>query len=142
MAKDILQILLVEDDPGDVGLVRKALDAFGGRVLLHVVGDGLSALNFVRCEAPYQNAPRPDLILLDLNLPMKTGQEVLREIRQDSKFARIPVLILTTSESEIDITAAYRAGANCFVSKPMVLGEFMQTVQSMVRYWMRMVSAP
>lgn len=138
--KNIIQLLLVEDDPGDVDLVRKALAVFEQRVALHVVEDGLKALCFVRREPPYQNAPHPDLILLDLNLPMKTGQEVLREMRGDSRVKQVPVLVWTTSDSETDIRAAYQSGANCFVSKPVVLGEFIRSVQSMVGYWMKMIS--
>lgn len=114
-----IEILLVEDSPGDVRLTREALKEAKMRNNLHVVGDGVEAMSFLRKKDKYANAPRPDLILLDLNLPKKDGREVLAEIKSDEDLKNIPVVVLTISKSEEDILRSYNLHANCYVTKPI-----------------------
>src|SRR6266853_2335766 len=125
-----IEILLVEDNPGDVRLTREALREAKVRNNAHVVIDGVEAMAFLRREGIYTQAPRPDLILLDLNLPKKTGREVLEEIKQDNGLSHIPVVILTTSQAEQDILESYRFRANAYVTKPVDLEQFLKVVQS------------
>lgn len=132
-------VLLVEDNPGDVRLTREALrDA---KVLnhLHVVADGVEALAFLRRQGAHEGAPRPDLVLLDLNLPKKDGREVLEEIKQDPKLEHIPVVILTTSQAEQDIIESYRLRANAYVTKPVDLEQFLKVVKSIEEFWLEIV---
>ncbi len=135
-------ILLVEDNPSDVHLTRQALrqSAITGR--LHVVEDGERALRFLRREGPYVEAPRPDLILLDLNLPGMDGRRVLEEIKADSELRRIPVVILTHSTAEADIGACYDRFANCYIVKPVDFDSFEAAVRSIERFWFRSVTLP
>jgi chemotaxis family two-component system response regulator Rcp1 len=118
-------ILLVEDNPGDVRLMREALATNGMSGTLHVVEDGEQALSYLKGREPFKNAPRPDIIFLDLNLPRRDGREVLAEIKANEALRRIPVIVLTTSESDSDIQRAYELYANCYVKKPADLDEYL-----------------
>jgi chemotaxis family two-component system response regulator Rcp1 len=137
-----IEILLIEDNPGDVRLTQEAFKE--GKVLnnLRVVKDGVEAMAFLRQETPYNNAPRPDMILLDLNLPKKDGREVLAEIKQDPILKRIPVVILTTSEAEQDIFKTYNLYANCYITKPVDLDQFVMVVKSIEAFWLTVVKLP
>jgi chemotaxis family two-component system response regulator Rcp1 len=136
------KILLVEDNPGDVRLTREALKE--GKILneLNVVEDGVEALAFLRREGRYADAVRPDLILLDLNLPKKDGREVLQEIKGDGALKKIPVVVLTTSAAERDILKAYDLHANCYITKPVDLEQFMRVVQLIEDFWLTIVKLP
>ena len=135
-------MLLVEDNPGDVDLAREALADSKIHNQLLVVDDGVKAMEFLRREGPYTSAPRPDLILLDLNLPRKDGREVLAEIKSDDNLRRIPVVILTSSKAEKDILQSYNLHANCYISKPIDLNQFMLVVKSIESFWLSMVVLP
>ena len=137
-----VQILLVEDNPGDVRLTQEALK--DSRMLdnLHIAKDGLEAMAFLHREGRYTDAPRPDLVLLDLNLPKKAGREVLAEIRADESLRRIPVVVLTTSQDEEDIIKAYNLNANCYITKPVELEQFFKVVKSIVEFWFTVVKLP
>ena len=137
-----IEILLVEDSPGDVRLTREALTANKIRNTLHVVADGVQALAFLRKQGKHANAPRPNLILLDLNLPKKDGREVLAEIKGNGDLRRIPVVVLTTSGAEEDILKAYDLNANCYVTKPVNLDSFIQVVKSIESFWVMVVELP
>lgn len=137
-----IDILLVEDSPADVDLTREALSDAKVFNELHVVDDGVQALAFLHREGAYADAPRPDLILLDLNLPKKDGREVLAEIKQDPSLRRIPVVILTTSEAEQDILKSYDLHANCYITKPVDLEQFVTVVQSIENFWLMIVKLP
>lgn len=139
---DTIEILLVEDDPGDVELTLESLREEKVRNRLHVVGDGVEAMRFLRREGPYSDAPRPDLILLDLNLPRKDGREVLEEIKTDPDLKRIAVVILTTSSADEDIIRTYRLSANCYVTKPIDLDSFRKVVQAIEDFWLSVVRYP
>lgn len=141
MAKPI-EILLVEDNPGDVRLTREAFKE--GKVLnnLSVVEDGAEAMAFLRQQGKYADVPRPDLILLDLNLPKKDGREVLPEIKGDTNLKRIPVVILTTSKAEQDILKTYDLHANCYVTKPVDLEQFISVVRFVQHFWLSIVKLP
>lgn len=137
-----VEILLVEDNPGDVRLTVEALKE--GKVLnrLSVVQNGVEALAFLRREGQYANAPRPHLILLDLNLPKKDGREVLAEIKTDDHLKRIPVVILTTSQAERDVLKSYSLHANCYITKPVDLDQFIAVVKSIEEFWLGIVMLP
>ncbi len=137
-----VEILLVEDNPADVALTGEALQE--GKMLnnLHVVNDGVEAMEFLHREGKYQSAPRPDLILLDLNLPRKNGREVLEEIRADPELTVIPVVIMTVSKDEKDIYETYRLHANCYIRKPVRFGEFIEIVKSIENFWFSIVLLP
>jgi two-component system, chemotaxis family, response regulator Rcp1 len=137
-----VEILLVEDNPGDVRLTKEALKEGKVRNNLHAVDDGVKALAFLRREKPYENAARPDLVLLDLNLPRKGGREVLEEIKRDSLLRHIPVVILTSSEAEQDIVRAYELHANCYITKPVDLDQFITVVKSIEDFWFSIVKLP
>jgi CheY-like chemotaxis protein len=138
----MFEILLVEDNPGDVELTREALLESKIHMDLSVVPDGVEALAFLRREGQYAHAPRPDLILLDLNLPKKDGRTVLGEIKQDRSLRNIPVVILTSSQAEQDIVRAYDLHANCYVTKPVDLDQFISIVQSIEQFWLTVVKLP
>jgi len=138
----IVEILLVEDNPGDVRLTIEALEEGKMRINLCVVTDGEEAMTFLRGEGQYDQAPRPDLILLDLNLPRKDGRQVLAEIKSDESLKRIPVVVLTTSNDEIDILKSYGLGANCYVTKPVDLNQFIKVVKSIEEFWLTIVRLP
>jgi two-component system, chemotaxis family, response regulator Rcp1 len=131
----IPELLLVEDSPGDVRLTKEALKDTPAPSRLSVVQDGEEALAFLRHQGVYAQAPSPDLILLDLNLPRKDGREVLAELKMDPKLKRIPVVVLTTSEAEQDILQAYDLHANCYITKPMELDAFLETIREIFRFW-------
>ena len=137
-----VEILLVEDNPGDARLAREALKDSKIRNSLSHVEDGVEALAFLRQQGDYAAAPRPDLILLDLNLPRKDGREVLAEIMQDPDLKRIPVVILTISKDEEDVLKSYSLHANCFITKPIDLGQFMKVVKSIEDFWLTIVKLP
>ncbi len=137
-----VEVLLIEDNPGDVRLTKEAFRE--GKVInnLHVAVDGEEAMQFVRREGKFQDVPRPDLILLDLNLPKKDGREVLEEIKSDDDLKCIPVVILTTSRSEEDIIRTYNSHANCYITKPVDLNQFLNVVESIEDFWVTMVKLP
>jgi chemotaxis family two-component system response regulator Rcp1 len=137
-----IDILLVEDNPGDVRLTVEALKEGKVHNNLSAVGDGVKAMAFLRREGKYADAPRPDLILLDLNLPKKDGREVLAEIKADTKLKRIPVVILTTSKAEEDILKTYNLHANCYVTKPVGLDQFIEVVKAIEDFWLTVVKLP
>ena len=137
-----IEILLVEDNPGDVRLTQEALKEAKVRNNLHVVEDGVEALAFLRQEGQYADAPRPDLILLDLNLPKKDGREVLADIKADDELKRIPVVILTVSKAEEDILKTYNLHANCYITKPVNLDQFLAVVKSIEGFWLTVVKLP
>ncbi len=139
---DPIQVLLVEDNPGDVRLTRIAMAQSKLLVNLSVVGDGVEALAFLHRTEAYADAPRADLILLDLNLPKKNGWEVLEEIKADEALRCVPVVVLTTSEAEEDVLSAYRHFANCFITKPIDFNQFVKTVQSIEDFWFTIVRLP
>ena len=137
-----IEILLVEDNPGDVLLLREALKELQVQAQLSVVSDGLEALAFLRREGPYREAPRPDLTLLDLNLPEKNGLEVLAEISADPSLRRIPLIVLTSSQDEHDIAKSYELCANCYVTKPVELEHFLKVVHLLEEFWLTAVQLP
>ena len=137
-----VEILLVEDNPADVRLTREALKE--GKVYnnLHWAKDGVEALEFLHRQGKYASSPRPDIILLDLNLPKKDGREVLQDIKKDDKLKRIPVVILTTSKAEEDVLKSYNLHANCYVTKPVDLEQFIVVVKSIDMFWLTVVTLP
>lgn len=137
-----LDILLVEDNPGDVALIQEALQRNQMRANLHVVGDGEKALQFLYRKNRYTDAPSPDLILLDLNLPKVSGCEVLKTIKSDEHLRRIPVVVLTTSEAKSDIEKVYASGANCYITKPPDLDGFFATIGAIEEFWMHTAALP
>jgi len=139
---DMIKILLVEDNSGDVRLVKEALKEGKIRVDMDVVQDGVEALAYLRRKGKHVKAPRPGLILLDLNLPKKDGREVLAEIKADEDLKRIPVVILTISKDEEDIIKSYNLHANCYITKPVDLKQFMKVVQAIEDFWLTIVRLP
>ena len=137
-----VEILLVEDNPADVRLTREALKDAKVTNSLHVAMDGMDAMAFLRHEGKHADAPRPDLILLDLNLPKKDGREVLADIKKDENLKRIPVVILTTSQSEQDILKTYNLHANCYITKPVDLEQFFSVIKMMEDFWLTIVKLP
>jgi CheY-like chemotaxis protein len=137
-----IEILLVEDNPGDVRLTQEAFKDAKVRNNLHVVMDGVEALAFLRREGTYAGALRPDLILLDLNLPKKSGREVLAEVKADENLRRIPVVVLTVSQAEEDVLQSYNLHANCFISKPLDFQKFTKVVRSIKDFWLTIVKLP
>jgi CheY-like chemotaxis protein len=137
-----IDILLVEDDPGDVLMTQEAFEHHKIRNALHVVSDGVEALQFVRREAPHEQAPRPGLILLDLNLPRKDGREVLAEIKADPDLRTIPVVVLTTSEADEDILRSYALYANAYVTKPVDFDRFIEVVRQIDDFFVTVVQLP
>jgi CheY-like chemotaxis protein len=137
-----IEVLLVEDSPGDVRLTQEAFKDAKVHINLHVASDGAKAIIFLRREGEHSNAPRPDLILLDLNLPKKDGREVLAEIKGDPGLKSIPVVILTTSSSEADILRSYQLHANCYITKPVGLEGFLTVVKSIDNFWLSVVKLP
>ena len=137
-----IEILLVEDNPGDARLTIEAMREAKVRNRIHVVEDGVEAMEFLRRQGRFGDAPRPDLILLDLNLPRKDGREVLAEVKADPALKRIPVVILTTSRAEEDVLRAYDLHANCYVTKPVDLAQFMKIVSQIDEFWVKVVTLP
>ena len=139
---DPVEILLAEDNPGDVMLTKKALEEGKLANNLHVATDGVDALQFLRQEGEYDDTPRPDLILLDLNMPRKGGEEVLEELKDDEDLRRIPVVVLTSSESEEDIAKSYELNANAYLTKPVDFDGFVEIVNRMEDFWFQVVKLP
>jgi two-component system, chemotaxis family, response regulator Rcp1 len=137
-----MEVLLVEDSPGDVRLTKEAFKDAKVHINIHVAVDGTDAMAFLKREGKHANAPRPDLILLDLNLPKKDGREVLEEIKQSPTLKIIPVVILTTSGSDADILRSYLLHANCYISKPVDLKGFLNVVKSIDNFWLSVVKLP
>ncbi len=137
-----LELLLVEDNAADVRLVREGLSVFGSKYQLNVVSDGEAAIDYLKRRGKYSVAARPSLVLLDLNLPKKDGLEVLREVKGDPNLKRIPVMVLTSSNSERDVTAAYELGANSYVRKPGTLDEIYGIMRSIYDFWVCRVVLP
>lgn len=141
-APEAFEILLVEDNPGDARLAQEALKEGRMTSRLKVVVDGVEAMSFLRREGQYQGSPRPNLILLDLNLPRKDGRQVLAELKADEDLRRIPVVVLTTSQAEQDIMRSYDLHANCYITKPVDLDRFISVVRSIEEYWCSLVTLP
>ncbi|MFB6227193.1 MAG: response regulator [Halobacteriales archaeon] len=137
-----VEILLAEDNPGDVKLTQKALEEGNIANNLHVVNDGVEALRFLNQEGEHTDEPRPDIILLDLNMPRKDGQEVLEELKDDDDLGRIPVVVLTSSESEEDIIKSYDLNANAYMTKPVDFDGFVNIVNRLEEFWIRVVKLP
>jgi two-component system, chemotaxis family, response regulator Rcp1 len=137
-----IEVLLVEDSPGDVRLTQEAFRNSGKPVRLHLATDGVEALAFLRCEGIYADAPRPDLILLDLNLPKMDGREVLAEIKKDQNLKTIPTIILTTSDDEADVLISYQLQANCYLRKPAHWDAFDKLVRSINAFWLTRAKLP
>jgi two-component system, chemotaxis family, response regulator Rcp1 len=142
VAEKPIDILLVEDNPGDARLAQEALKDSKVRNAIHVAGDGVEAMAFLRNEGRHAKAPRPDLILLDLNLPRMDGRQVLNAIKSDPELKRIPVVILTISKDEEDILKSYNLHANCFITKPIDLEQFIKVVRSVEDFWLSIVKLP
>ena len=137
-----IEVLLVEDSAGDVRLTREAFKDAKVHINLQVASDGAEAMDFLYRKGKHSNVPRPDLILLNLNLPKKDGREVLEEIKQSPALKRIPVVILTTSASDADILRSYRLHANCYITKPVGLDGFLEVVKSIDSFWLSVVKLP
>ena len=137
-----MDVLLVEDNPGDVRLTQEAFRDANRSIHLHVASDGVEALAFLRREGAYADAPRPGMILLDLNLPRMDGREVLAHIKEDDSLKRIPTVILTTSDAEVDIVKSYQLQANCYLNKPVQLDAFEGLVKSINDFWLTKVKLP
>lgn len=135
-------ILLVEDNPADVRLTQEVMRQSGASINLHVARDGEEAMQFLRKEGPHAAAPRPHLVLLDLNLPRKDGRQVLKEIKEDTDLCTIPVIMLTTSKAEQDISTCYRLHANSYINKPVELDQFISLVRGIQDYWLKLVQLP
>jgi two-component system, chemotaxis family, response regulator Rcp1 len=138
----LIEVLLVEDSPGDVRLTREALKDAKMHISLNVVSDGAEAMAYLRREKTHAEASRPDLILLDLNLPKKDGRDVLKEIKESDALKCIPVVILTTSASPVDVKRSYELHANCYITKPVDLRGFIRVVQSIDSFWLSVVKLP
>jgi len=137
-----IQVLLVEDSPTDLLMTREALEHSKVLLTLHVVEDGVKTMEFLRRSGKYANSPRPDLILLDLNLPKKDGREVLAEVKADPQLRVIPVVVLTTSKADEDVARAYQSHANCFITKPVGFANFNEVMRSIEKFWFTLVSLP
>jgi chemotaxis family two-component system response regulator Rcp1 len=137
-----IEVLLIEDSPGDVRLTKEAFRTANPTIHLHVASDGVEAMAFLNREGAHENAPRPDLILLDLNLPRMDGREVLAQIKQHEGLRTIPTVILTTSDAEVDIAKSYRLQANCYLNKPVQLEAFETLVKSINDFWLTEVKLP
>jgi len=137
-----VEILVVDDSPGDVQLIIEALQEAKLTNRLHTAGDGVEALAFLRRQPPYENTPRPDLILLDLNLPKKNGRVVLEEIKADDRLRDIPVVILTTSQADVDVIHVYNLHANRYITKPVDFEQFTAVVQAIDHFWFAIVTLP
>jgi len=139
---EVVEILLVEDNPGDVRLTQEVLKDGRVRNNMSVVMDGVDAISFLQQTGEYADAPRPDIILLDLNLPKKDGREVLAEIKADPDLKNIPVVVLTTSSAEQDIFRSYDLHANCYITKPVDLDQFIKVIRSIEDFWLTIVKLP
>jgi two-component system, chemotaxis family, response regulator Rcp1 len=138
----LIDILVVEDNPGDARLIKEVLKTYKIRNSLHIVNDGVEAMDFLYKRGEFAEVPRPDLIFLDLNLPRMDGREVLANIKGSDEFKQIPVVVMTMSQSEEDIVKSYRLQANCYVTKPIDLDQFIKVVESVEDFWFSMVKLP
>ncbi|MGH7886204.1 MAG: response regulator [Thermodesulfobacteriota bacterium] len=136
------EILLVEDDPGDIELIKESLILSKIRIDLKIVNDGVKAMSYLKKEDDYRSVEEPDLIILDLNLPMKTGMEVLEEVKSSNELKHIPIIIMTTSDQDIDILKAYKLGANSYVTKPLGIEKFTHIVNCIEDFWLTIVKLP
>jgi two-component system, chemotaxis family, response regulator Rcp1 len=141
-ADTVMDVLLVEDSPGDVRLTQEAFRDTNRAINLHVAGDGVEAMTFLRQEGAHAGSPRPDIILLDLNMPKMDGREVLALIKEDESLKTIPTIVLTTSDSEVDIAKSYELQANCYLNKPVELETFEALVKSINDFWLTKVKLP
>ncbi len=137
-----VEVLLVEDDPGDVKLTKKSFSESRMRVNLTHVPNGLKAIEYLRQSGEYERAVRPDLIIMDLNMPIKDGRKTLEELKGDKNFRKIPIVILTTSDADTDIIKTYDLGANCFITKPVDYKQFQKTVDEISDFWFSVVKLP
>ena len=137
-----VEILLVEDNEGDIGLIEEVFEEAKIRNILHIAKDGEEAMLFLRGEERFSGSPRPDIILLDLNLPKKDGREVLKEIKEGEDLKNIPVVILTTSGAEKDVLKAYDLHANAYITKPLDFNQFMKVIESIENFWLEIVKLP
>jgi two-component system, chemotaxis family, response regulator Rcp1 len=137
-----IEVLLVEDDPGDVDLTLEVMNMSKLKVNINVVGDGVECLNYLRNAAGYEDKLKPDMILLDLNMPRKDGRETLHEIKNDPALKMLPVVVLTTSDANEDIVRSYTTGANCYITKPVGLDQFTKIVSSIENFWFTIVKLP
>lgn len=137
-----IDILIVEDNPGDARLIKEVINGNKIQCQLHLVKDGVEAMNFLNRKEEFSGSPRPDLIFLDLNLPKKDGREVLAEIKTDDNLKQIPVVVMTTSQAEEDILKSYSLHANCYVTKPLDLDQFVNVVKSIEDFWFSLVKLP
>ena len=137
-----IEILLVEDDLADIQLTKRALEGGGIANRIHVVRDGVEAMQFFRGQPPFQGAPRPDLVLLDLNLPRKDGRQVLKDVKNDPELRSIPIVVLTTSDDDSDIQRSYMEHANSYITKPVDLEQFKLSVLRATEYWFSVVKLP
>ena len=142
MTLSAIEVLLVEDDPGDVELTQESLIESKLKINLTVVNDGVEALDYLRKQNGYANAARPDLILLDLNMPKMDGREVLSKLKENDSLQSIPVVVLTTSDAEEDILKSYGLGCNCYVAKPVGLDQFLKVIQIIEGFWFTVVKLP
>ena len=142
VSRDVIEILMIEDNPGDIRLTQEALRDAKMNVNMSVLMDGISALAFLNHQGAYENAPEPDLILLDLNLPLKSGFEILEEIKQNEHLRQIPVVVLTSSQAERDIVKSYNLHANAYVTKPVDLDQFISVVKGIEDFWFEIVKLP
>jgi CheY-like chemotaxis protein len=141
-SEQMFHILMVEDSPTDVMMTREALDYYKVLNPLHIAEDGVEAIEFLRREGKHANSPRPGLIILDLNLPRKSGQEVLQDLKSDPDLKNIPVVVLTTSKAEEDVAKSYGLHANCYITKPVDFAKFVQVVRSINDFWLGVVTLP
>lgn len=137
-----MNLLMIEDNLGDIRLTMEAMKEANITVHLHVVHDGLAAMNFLNRKTPYDQVPRPDLILLDLNLPVMNGRELLAEVKRDQAFLQIPIVVLSSSNDARDVTIAYSLHANCYVTKPATYEGILQVVRGINAFWLTMVQLP
>lgn len=138
----IFDILVVEDNPGDARLTREVLNDNGAFSSLYIVNDGVEAMEFLRNKGKFKDSPKPDLIIMDLNLPRKDGREVLAEIKVDENLKHIPIVIMTISQAEEDILKSYKLHANCFITKPIDLNQFIKVIKSIEEFWFSIVKLP
>lgn len=142
MPFDIIEILLVEDDPGDVELIKESISNSKIKLKLNVANNGEEAISYLKNEGDYKDSSEPDLIILDLNLPLRSGMEVLEEVKADDNLKHIPVIVMTTSDQDTDIIKSYRLGANSYVTKPLGIDQFAKIVSSIENFWLTVVKLP